>query len=438
MILNALAGDHLPVYGDGKNVRNWLFVEDFARGIGHALKHGAPGEVYNCGGPDECDNLTVVRKIIEQTGRDESLIEFVTDRPGHDRRYSLSSEKLARARVAGAGPVRGGSGADSGVVSRQRLVVGADPLGRLPRVLRAALRAGAEGLNDAGLRELDREVIACRRCPRLVAWREEVARVKRASFASEEYWGRPLPGFGDPEAAVLVVGLAPAAHGGNRTGRIFTGDRSGDWLFGSLYRTGFANQPTSVARDDGLRLTRVLHRCGGPVRATGQQADARRARQLPAVSRARARAARIGSGDRDARVVRVGRDVPSARRSRRVRDPSPSAEVRARRGGLGRADSSLLGCYHPSQQNTFTGKLTEPMIDAVFGRARGARGLALCAAVRNGPRSPKTGVRARYARPGCLSSNSVHARATGSPPRSAARRRPRRRRGRRSRRASTC
>ncbi|HTP22062.1 MAG TPA: dTDP-glucose 4,6-dehydratase [Solirubrobacteraceae bacterium] len=94
MILNALAGDHLPVYGDGKNVRNWLFVEDFARGIGHALAHGAPGEVYNCGGPDECDNLTVVRKILELTGRDESLIEFVTDRPGHDRRYSLSSAKL--------------------------------------------------------------------------------------------------------------------------------------------------------------------------------------------------------------------------------------------------------------------------------------------------------------------------------------------------------
>jgi dTDP-glucose 4,6-dehydratase len=95
MILNALAGDHLPVYGDGKNVRNWLFVEDFARGIGHALLHGAPGEVYNCGGPDECDNLAVVTKILELTGRDVSLIEFVTDRPGHDRRYSLSSAKLA-------------------------------------------------------------------------------------------------------------------------------------------------------------------------------------------------------------------------------------------------------------------------------------------------------------------------------------------------------
>jgi dTDP-glucose 4,6-dehydratase len=94
MILNALAGDSLPVYGDGKNVRNWLFVQDFARGIGHALVHGVPGEVYNCGGPDECDNLTVVRRILELTGQDESLIEFVTDRPGHDRRYSLSSEKL--------------------------------------------------------------------------------------------------------------------------------------------------------------------------------------------------------------------------------------------------------------------------------------------------------------------------------------------------------
>jgi len=95
MILNALAGDHLPVYGDGRNVRNWLFVEDFGRGIGHALAHGRPGEVYNCGGPDECENLTVVRRILELTGADESLIEFVTDRPGHDRRYSLSSDKLA-------------------------------------------------------------------------------------------------------------------------------------------------------------------------------------------------------------------------------------------------------------------------------------------------------------------------------------------------------
>ena len=144
MILNALAGDHLPVYGDGRNVRNWLYVEDFGRGIGHVLAHGKPGEVYNCGGPDECENIEVVHRILELTGADESLIEYVTDRPGHDRRYSLSSDKLARAGLARPDAVRRGPGAHRRLVSGERLVVGADPLGRLPRLLRAPLRPLAE------------------------------------------------------------------------------------------------------------------------------------------------------------------------------------------------------------------------------------------------------------------------------------------------------
>jgi uracil-DNA glycosylase family 4 len=223
-------------------------------------------------------------------------------------------------------------------------------------------------LTAAGLRELEREVVACRRCPRLVAWREEVARVKRAAFASEDYWGRPLPGFGDPDARVLLLGLAPAAHGGNRTGRIFTGDRSGDWLFASLFRVGVANQPTSVARDDGLRLTGVwvcaAVRCAPPAnRPLPEERDnclSYLVRELSLLRSVQVIVA-LGSFGWDAALRGL-----AALGEPRVR-PRPKfghgAQVQ-----IGRF--TLLGCFHPSQQNTFTGKLTEPMIDEVLGRAR--------------------------------------------------------------------
>ena len=222
--------------------------------------------------------------------------------------------------------------------------------------------------DTASLCEVEREVVVCRRCPRLVAWREEVARVRRAAFASEEYWGRPLPGFGDPEASVLVLGLAPAAHGGNRTGRIFTGDRSGDWLFGSMYRTGFANQPMSVSRDDGLRLTgawvTAAVRCAPPA---NRPTPAERDNCLPYL----VRELRLLSSVRV--VVTLGSfawDV-ALRTLAAVGEPRPRPRPKFGHGAetqIGRFE--LLGCFHPSQQNTFTGKLTEPMIDAVFERAR--------------------------------------------------------------------
>ncbi len=223
-------------------------------------------------------------------------------------------------------------------------------------------------MTAAGLRELEREVVACRRCPRLVAWREEVARVKRAAFASEEYWGRPLPGFGDPAARVLLLGLAPAAHGGNRTGRIFTGDRSGDWLFASLFRTGFANQPTSVARDDGLRLTgawvSAAVRCAPPA---NRPLPSERDNCLPYLLRELALLESIrvivalGSFGWDAALRTLAALGEPRVRPRPKFGHGASVEV-------GRF--TLLGCFHPSQQNTFTGKLTEPMMDSVLTRAR--------------------------------------------------------------------
>jgi len=219
-----------------------------------------------------------------------------------------------------------------------------------------------------GLDALSREVVECRRCPRLVAWREQVARERRAAFADEEYWGRPLPGFGDPEATVLTLGLAPAAHGGNRTGRIFTGDRSGDWLFGSLWRTGFANQPTSVARDDGLVLTgcyiTAAVRCAPPA---NRPLPAERENCMPYLVRELSLLESVtvivclGSFAWDVAfraLATLGAEIP---RPRPRFGHGASAELHR---------WTLLGCYHPSQQNTFTGKLTEEMIDGVFTRAR--------------------------------------------------------------------
>jgi uracil-DNA glycosylase family 4 len=200
-----------------------------------------------------------------------------------------------------------------------------------------------------------------------VEWRERVAREKRAAFRDEDYWGRPLPGFGDPEAAVYVLGLAPAAHGGNRTGRVFTGDRSGDWLFGSLYRTGFANQPTSVHRDDGLRLSGAFVaaavRCAPP---GNKPLPSERDNCLPYASRELELI-------RPSVIVCLGAFAwDAACRLLSIR-PKPrfghGAEHTTEGGPV------LLGTYHPSQQNTFTGKLTEPMLDAVFQRARELAGL---------------------------------------------------------------
>jgi uracil-DNA glycosylase family 4 len=218
------------------------------------------------------------------------------------------------------------------------------------------------------LAALEAEVVACRRCPRLVAWREEVARVKRAAYAGETYWGRPLPGIGDPRARVVVLGLAPAAHGGNRTGRIFTGDRSGDWLFAALYRAGFANQPQSAHRGDGLSLrdcwVTAAVRCAPPDnRPTTEERDRCLpyfARELELLSAARVIVC-LGSFAWTAalRVLsELGAAVPRPR-------PKFGHGTEAALGAY-----TLLGSFHPSQQNTFTGRLTEPMLDAVFTRAR--------------------------------------------------------------------
>ena len=221
------------------------------------------------------------------------------------------------------------------------------------------------------LETLAEEISRCRRCPRLVQWREQVADERRAAFADEEYWGRPLPGFGDPAARVLLFGLAPAAHGANRTGRMFTGDRSGDFLFAALWRAGFANQPTSVDREDGLRLkdawigaaVRCAPPANRPTPAEREECLPWSVRELQLLGDVRIILC-LGAFAWDAalRLLAASADPPW---------PLPRPRPRFGHGAELEAERyTLLGCFHPSQQNTFTGKLTEPMIDAVLGRAR--------------------------------------------------------------------
>nr|WP_217700827.1 uracil-DNA glycosylase [Krasilnikoviella flava] len=235
---------------------------------------------------------------------------------------------------------------------------------------------------------LDAHLVGCRACPRLVAWREDVARERRAAFRDEDYWGRPVPGFGDPAARVVVVGLAPAAHGANRTGRMFTGDRSGDFLFAAMHRTGFANQPTSVAADDGLELRGI--RVTAPVRCAppaNKPTPEERRRCAPYLAR---ELELVGSGVRVAVALGgIGWQAlltTLAEQGWEVPRPRPAfahgAEVTLARSGPGddgvteaagaaaAPTLTVLGCFHVSQQNTFTGRLTPPMLDAVLLRAR--------------------------------------------------------------------
>jgi len=225
------------------------------------------------------------------------------------------------------------------------------------------------------LAQLEGEIVDCFACPRLVAWRELVAREKRASFAHDEYWGRPIPGFGDPDARVLILGLAPAAHGANRTGRVFTGDRSGDFLFAALHRTGFANQPTSVHAGDGLALCdawiTAAVRCAPPA---NRPTPAERDTCLPFALRELELLAGVQV------VVCLGAFAWDA--ALRLLAAGGVARLRPRpRFGHGTELTLeppapvLIGTFHPSQQNTFTGRLTAPMIDAVLLRARELAGL---------------------------------------------------------------
>ena len=219
------------------------------------------------------------------------------------------------------------------------------------------------------LDKLQQRIVHCRLCPRLVQWRKQIARDKTRRFEDWKYWGKPNPSFGDPDAQLLLIGLAPAAHGGNRTGRMFTGDRSGDWLYRALHKFGFANQPTSVSRDDGMRLKNcyitATCRCAPPQNKL-LPAEILNCRPflLREMEMLRSVSVIVGLG-------KIGFDTAvSALRGLDVR-----AETTRLRFSHGAEYSItrkliLLASFHPSQQNTFTGKLTEPMFDAIFRRAR--------------------------------------------------------------------
>ena len=235
-----------------------------------------------------------------------------------------------------------------------------------------AVRELAESASN--LEELTARQSVCRACPRLVAWREEVAAVRRKSFKDEQYWGRPIPGWGDPEPAILIVGLAPAAHGGNRTGRVFTGDRSGDFLFAALHRCGLAALPTSVSAGDGQRLigTRMAAavRCAPPEnKPTPQERDECApwlAAELRLVSPFLRVIVALGGFAWQALwpvLADAGYEVPRPR-------PSFAHGAETMTRSSHGASLLVLGCYHPSQQNTFTGRVTPAMLDAIFTRAR--------------------------------------------------------------------
>jgi uracil-DNA glycosylase family 4 len=248
----------------------------------------------------------------------------------------------------------------------------------------------ARAERDRRLARLAAEISRCRRCPRLVEWREQAARERRAAFRDQRYWGRPVPGFGDPRARVLFFGLAPAAHGANRTGRMFTGDRSGDFLFAALWRTGFANQPTSVAGDDGLRLRDAFIvaavRCAPPGnRPTPEEREnclPWSLRELALLSEVRVVVC-LGAFAWDVALRLPGSPASGTRVAAKPRfahgaELAPAAGERQRppsSTARGDRELTLLGCFHPSQQNTFTGRLSEPMIDEVLVRARALAGL---------------------------------------------------------------